>query len=397
MYRATFRVMTTTSSYEFGILGGVSEAERNRLTVALQSMVAAFGLRFGSDVIVHAANTVTQRNHRVPFVAAFFGAEEHVDVALARQVIRANAPVIPTIAKGEAIESHIPHFLQGVQVLSRYEGPNGLDALALSMLECVGLLSRQRRVFLSYRRSDSRRTAMQLHDLLSAHSFDVFLDSHDVRPGEIFQEVLWHRLCDADVMLMLDTPGYFTSKWTRQEFGRAAARRLHSVRLVWPDHEPSRETSLSHTLYLEPEDLLGHDGPITDERASEVITEVERIRGRSIASRYMAITGQVRADVERIGANIETIGPRRAIIVELLNGRKLWAFPVVGIPTAKTMHEIFSVSNDNGNDTAPVLLYDHIGIGENWSAHLKWLDKNIATVRLVKSVEAGWQFAGWEE
>ena len=54
--------------------------------------------------------------------------------------------------------------------------------LATLMLECVGLLRRQRRIFVSYRRTESRDVALQMHDLLIAKGFDVFLDLkfHDI-------------------------------------------------------------------------------------------------------------------------------------------------------------------------------------------------------------------------
>ena len=80
-----------------------------------------------------------------------------------------------------------------------------MSELASAILECVGLMRRQRRVFLSYRSVESRAAALQLHDLLTARGFDVFLDTHVIRPGDPFQDVLWHRLCDSDVLIMLDT------------------------------------------------------------------------------------------------------------------------------------------------------------------------------------------------
>jgi hypothetical protein len=36
---------------------------------------------------------------------------------------------------------------------------------------------------------------------------------------------------------------------------------------------------------------------------------------------------------------------------------------------------------------------DHIGIQDHWKAHLKWLDDNIACVRAVPVVDAGWALA----
>ena len=43
------------------------------------------------------------------------------------------------------------------------------------------------------RRAESRAAALQLHDLLTARGFDVFLDTHDIRLGDPFQDVLWHQ------------------------------------------------------------------------------------------------------------------------------------------------------------------------------------------------------------
>jgi hypothetical protein len=193
------------------------------------------------------------------------------------------------------------------------------------MLECVGLLRRQRRVFVSYRRIESRTAALQLHDLLTSRGFDVFLDTHDIRPGDPFQDVLWHRLCDSDVMVMLDTPTYFDSRWTRQEIGRARAKEIHVLRVVWPDHKPNKLTDLGEAIYLDQVQLEGTDGPIITETADAIVLGVERLRSRSIAARYMSITGRLRADVEKIGGRIEGIGAHRAIAIRLLDDRKIWA------------------------------------------------------------------------
>src|SRR3546814_16773733 len=113
-----------------------------------------------------------------------------------------------------------------------------MTGLASTMLECVGLLRRQRRVFVSYRRVESRAAALQLHDLLASRGFDVFLDTHAIRPGDPFQDVLWHRLVDSDVMVMIDTPTSFDSRWTRLEIGKAREKKIQALRVIWPEHTP---------------------------------------------------------------------------------------------------------------------------------------------------------------
>ncbi len=197
-------------------------------------------------------------------------------------------------------------------------------------------------------------------------------------------------------MVMLDTPTYFESKWTRQEIGRARAKEIHVLRVVWPEHKPSKLTDLAETIYLDHSELTGVDGPFIEGAADAIVLAVESLRSRSIASRYMSITGRLRAEVDKIGAAVEGIGAHRAISVRLLDDHKIWAYPIVGIPTAELLNDVADKARRAAQGGTPVLVYDHIGIGEQWAAHLKWLDENISAVRAVKVLEAGWTLAAWE-
>lgn len=384
------------SVYEIGILGDATVAERQALAAAVGRMVADFGLTVGTEVILHDGTTVSSRDKHAAFAAAYFGGLHHFDVDAAREVARSSVPIIPTVGPSGDFGAQIPDFLQASNGLRRRADDPDLIELAIALLECVGLLRRQRRVFVSYRRVESRAAAMQLHDLLTARGFDVFLDTHDIRPGEPFQDVLWHRLCDSDVMVMLDTPTYFESKWTRQEIGRARAKEIHVLRVVWPEHEPSKLSDLAETIYLDHSELTGVDGPIVERAADVILLAVESLRSRSIASRYMSITGRLRAEVEKIGAAVEGIGAHRAISVRLPDDSKIWVYPVVGIPTAELLNDVADKAMRADHGRTPVLVYDHIGIGEQWTAHLRWLDENISTVRALKVLEAGWILAAWE-
>lgn len=384
------------SVYEIGILGDASNAERQTLAAAVGELVAEFGLTVGTDVILYDGATVGGRDKHAAFAAAYFGGPHHFDVDAAREVARSSVPIIPTVGPSGDFGAQIPDFLRASNGLRRRADDPKLTELAVALLECVGLLRRQRRVFVSYRRIESRTAAMQLHDLLTARGFDVFLDTHDIHPGEPFQDVLWHRLCDSDVMVMLDTQTYFESKWTRQEIGRARAKEIHVLRVVWPKHKPSKFTDLAETIYLDHSELIGVDGPIVEKTANAIVLALENLRSRSVASRYMSITGLLRAEVEKIGAAVEGIGAHRAISIRLLDDNKIWAYPVVGIPTADLLNDVADKAKRADQGGRPVLVYDHIGIREQWTAHLKWLDENISAVRALKVREAGWTLAAWE-
>jgi hypothetical protein len=187
----------------------------------------------------------------------------------------------------------------------------------------------------------------------------------------------------------------FDSKWTRQEIGRARAKGIQVLRVIWPAHIPSKLTDLSETVYLDAGELKGANGPLIERTADRIVLTVESLRSRSIAARYMSTTGKLRADVEMIGATIEGIGAHRAISIRLLNETRVWAYPIVGIPTADLFHDVAEKARRANQREAPILVYDHIGIRELWIAHLKWLDENIRSVRAIRVSEAGWTLAAW--
>jgi len=384
------------SLYELAILGNVTANDRARLSETVQSMVGDFGLVLGTDVVIHDAATIVGRDKRAAFAGAYFGGDPDKDLTATEELLRSSAPIIPTIPTDGNFSSQIPSILHFSNGLRRRVDDPEMNELAAALLECVGLLRKQRRVFVSYRRIESRSAAMQLHDQLSSRGFDVFLDTHDVRPGEPFQDVLWHRLCDSDVMVMLDTPTYFESKWTRQELGRARAKEIHVLRVVWPDHTGSTLTTLAETIYLGADDLRGADGPLVEHTVDRIALAVERLRSKSIASRYMSITGRLRVDVERIGGSIAGISSHRAIAIQLDDKRRVWAYPVVGIPTAELLNDVAEKARRADQREIPILVYDHVGLSDAWISHLKWLDDNIDAVRAIKSSEASWQLAAWE-
>lgn len=385
------------STYEIGLLGDFTDGDRDTLTAALSRLIADFDLQIGRDVVVRTGHTFEERDLHAATAAAYFGGAARADQDVTRRAFAASLPVIPTIPAAGDFGALVPAFLQGMNGLRRRDDDPEMVELAVALLECIGLLRRQRRVFVSYRRVESRNAAVQLHDLLSGRGFDVFLDTHDIRPGEPFQDVLWHRLCDSDVMVMLDTPTYFDSKWTRQELGRARAKEIHVLRVVWPDHTPTKHTDFAETIYLDRTELSGADGPIVDVAADQIVLAIENLRSRSIASRYMSITGKLRAEVEKIGGVLEGVGAHRAISLRLPDDRHLWAYPIVGIPTADLLNDVSEKARQADQRDMPVLVYDHIGIRDQWVSHLKWLDDNIRTVRAIRVAEAAWTLAAWED
>lgn len=133
------------------------------------------------------------------------------------------SPLIPIASKSKHFAEEFPGKLGELSglALNLNNGPT----IAVALMESASLIPKQRRIFLSYRRAESTKVALQLYAALSALQYDAFLDTHEILPGEHFQEVLWQKLCDSGVMVYLDTPKYFTSRWTTAEFSRATSNK----------------------------------------------------------------------------------------------------------------------------------------------------------------------------
>ena len=382
--------------YEIGIFGCFPASVSATLARTIEDMVADFGLVVGHDVLIHDASSIAGRNFHSPFAAIYYGGPNRTQDPIIHGLLRDSIPIIPTIDSSGSIDADIPPSLRHLNIFRRRDDDPQMTSLVSALLECVGLLRPQRRVFLSYRRTEAHVAASQLHDQLTARGFDVFLDTHELRPAEPFQEILWHRLCDSDVMLMLETPTYFSSKWTRHEFGRTLAKNIHILRVVWPDLQPDSSTGLATSVYLEPTDLEGPVGPLVDHRVNAIAIALERLRARSLAARHRAINGQLRIELEKIHATIEGVGRNQAISVRLADDRRIYAYPIVGIPTAELLHEVEKKARMAGLVDPPALVYDHVGIRDTWNDHLQWLDTHIGTVRAIKVAEAAWSLAVWE-
>jgi hypothetical protein len=298
----------------------------------------------------------------------------------------------------DAFSSKVPAALRAANGIEVGNAGPKLETLAAALLECVGLLRSQRRMFISYRRAESANAAWQLHEALSSHGFDVFLDTYDVRPGEDFQAVMWHPLCDSDVMVMLDTPSYFGARWTAAEIGRALAKKIAVLGVVWPDHTPQRLSQLREPIYLDRADLVGPGGPLTAPVVERICIAVERLRSRSLAIRHAAIAGALRSAAEEIGGSVAAIGAPRSIKIVLADGREVLMFPAVGVPTAENLYDVAQSTSPTPTmgGAAPVLVYDHVGLHDRWQRHLDWLHDNLSAVKSLQIVYATWQLADWQ-
>lgn len=375
--------------YQLALLGAPTDAQVSELEEIVGKAVGMFNLRLGHEVGWEIRPEEFNPNQQRSSAAVFFGGE-NPPLANVAKLLERGIPLLPVTTDVNRVSEEIPALLRPLNCLAYTAG--GSQRVATALLECAGLLPRQRRVFVSYRRGEAREAALQLFDALSARLFDVFLDTHGIPPAEDFQTMLWHRLCDSDVLLMLDTPGYFESRWTSAEFGRALAKGISVLRIGWPDSTPSARTATASRAELLPEEVEPTTGRIADGAVDRICLQLEEVRSQSHAVRSVNLVSNLRNAIQTIGGQIVGVGANKAVYVQLSDGRSVVVYPTVGVPTSTTLHD----ASINSPDQSVAVVYDHVGLHPRWLTHLDWLGQHIHSARWVKASEAGWQFADWE-
>lgn len=375
--------------YNIAVLGKPTRAQLAALKRHVVRTVDHFKLDAGDiDVVVSPAKF--DPDPRSSAAAIFFGGKGSLSLDVSGVLDITSVPVLPVASLASNVSSEIPAGLRNLNCVF-YRGPGGADRVFGALFECLGMLPRQRRVFLSYRRSESTPVAVQLFAELSARQYDVFLDTHSVDTSVDFQESLWHNLCDVDVLLMLDSPTYFDSRWTAAEYGRALAKGIGVLRVQWPTARASHITGTSSLVGLTARDFEP-DQSLVPAALDRVCDQLEDFRSLAHATRHIGIVDSVKEAVLRVQGRVKGMDARRAMQVQLRSGRRLVLQPTIGVPTAVMLQQTL----EHAGTTESAIIFDHVGIMPSWLSHMGWLADSIKGARWIKSTEAAWDLAGWE-
>lgn len=375
--------------YELAVLGSPTEDQVNELKMRLAISADQFKLRIGNDISLVIQPVEFRPNNRVVAAAVFFGGTDTVGYDIAKVLDRQSMPILPVASTGAAVSVEIPAALRSLNCM--FSDKSSMDRIFSTLLECIGLLPRQRRVFLSYRRNEATAVAIQLFAELSARQFEVFLDTHGIGPAVEFHEALWHQLCDVDVLVMLETPNYFAGRWTSAEYGRALSKGIGVLRVQWPDSTPSAHTSTASRVEILAGELDA-TGTLANSAMERICAQLEDVRSLSHATRQLSMLNAVQDAIERVEGQVDGVGANRSMHLTLRSGRRLIVQTTIGVPTALALQDAL----ERAGSVECAVVYDHIGLKRTWQLHLDWLASNIQGAKWIKTTDAAWDFGGWE-
>jgi hypothetical protein len=379
------------SIFQVGILGFPRPEQIAAFRETLLNLLADHGI--ASLVSIATPDESFDPRNDFASVAVYFGVPGMAgDDASISRLMNDGTAVVPVVPDLKSYSRSVPSSLRPVNGLELSSADPKMIRVCTAALEAMKLLPRQRRLFLSYRQAESRSVALQLFEHLSSKNFEVFLDTHGVPVGSDFQEVLWHRLSDSDALIMLDTPGYFESRWTSQEFGHALAKSFVPLRIGWPGVVPHRRSLAAVSMQLEESDFDAPGSFLTKSGLHRVTLEIERVRSRGLAVRNSEMLGAIRVAVLKVGGEFVALGPNRAMVLRLACGRGVKVMPAVGVPNAENLHEAALLADQS---QICAVVYDDAGVAKKWKEHLDWLGVEIRSARWLTVGHAAWQLANW--
>lgn len=315
-----------------------------------------------------------------PAFSIYFGDKKgnFKDLPIVNKLIKDGTMILPVYYNNFSDE--IPKKLENQNGILYND--NQRCRIANVVLQAFELLRNTRKIFISYKRSESTSVAIQMYEALESHHFDVFLDTHSIEKGEPFQEELWHRMTDCDVILLLNTPGFLESHWCKEELAEAGSKQIGIVQLVWPNHKIDAISHLSFPLKLEEVDFVDtiyddkDKSKLKKGKVEEIVQLVESVRARNLASRQDNLITEFMNIAKQFGRNI-TVQPER-YLTEVISDKQIIYIPTIGVPQSFNCQvaEIQYRYNENPQHTCIRLIYDDLRIRDKWLKHLDWLNGN---------------------
>ena len=384
--------------YQFIILEPGLGGFGTTLKSTIERCVSDLGLNPKTDVSFHDETNMNKLNKKFPAVGAYFGgtATEQTITDAVKQMVNDKHFLLPIVADLEKYKNLVPTELWPINGMVLPANDPGLNKIAMRLLEEMHLVRNKRGAFISYVRKESKALALQLYQALDERQYDVFLDTHSIEPGKPFQNYLWDRMADVDLIILIDTPGAYKSKWVQEEIRTANRMGFGILQLVWPGHKPTQEINFGEIEQLQCSDFEKiPPGKIPDKESSlesnsldKVMARIEAVRARSISARRTRIVDELTRETRAQGINLH-LQPTSHLVLQNKKGESIAVFPSIGHPCCEMVQACEKTLADDPNfkTQRDMILYDADGMLDRRRKHLSWLNRKIPSLQTVSTEE----------
>lgn len=382
-----------TYYYQLIFLGDTEKDAYRNICRLFLNRLQEMGIDDSCVKIIKAANFDVDYSNSQPTFAFFLGSasDRDKDLREIEVLLRNGDTIYPLYFGNGTFEQETPECLH--QMNGHQYQTQEIDSYVNCALESLRLLRKTRKVFISYRRTDSTAVANQLFDVLTRRNFDVFLDSYVIRGADNFQEELFHRMSDCDVLVQLNTNDFRNSKWCRAEVEMANMKQIGLIEVIWPNSELERWSELCYPYHLKAEDFRrkrfkNNKSVLKNSVLNAIARDVESVRARNLAARQDNIAGEFVKEAQKMGRTV--VWELYYLLEKVEDGMRLY-LPAVGIPSAFDYYESLEFKALLQNpDLEIYLLYDELRVREKWINHLDWLDSSLEVKSIKKKDFATW-------
>jgi TIR domain len=284
---------------------------------------------------------------KVPAVVVYLAnhrgaARADFDATLRRATAAAHT-IVPVHRAEQDVFAVMPDAIKRLNAVDWTAGPR---SIALLVLRAIGIAEEERRLFLSYRRSETSGLALQLHRALVERRWDVFLDRFSVECGADFQERIHIDLADKAFVLLLESPEAHSSRWVEEEVAYAMSHRISHLALSLPDTPPDLRFPTVDDAFRYELDLLrdfagesGPDAELTHDSLRRILDEIEVRYAKLYRRRREQLLGSLIESLEAGGYEVAAAGDW-ALLAQAAGSAPRIYLTTPRAPTPRDLHSL---------------------------------------------------------
>lgn len=322
-------------------------------------------------------------------VVGIYFAGEHASLdeeeeQLIQKLIGAGVSILPVLSDLTQCKSLIPDMLNKFNAISE----RNPDDMVQCIMRRFHVDIQERRVFLSYRRSDSQGIACQLYRALLLKGYHVFLDLYALDGGLVFQDHLQEHLNRSDLVILLDSPHIDESCWVNHELRQTEQHGHGVLQICWPEKTEIRPSLICTRFDLKGSDFV-QNGIFEQELVPACIERIcdaaERTLIRSLGAKRARVASQL---VDRgflssdyLEESVNTVLYNGRIVSSSCEGGRIYYLIYPGAPDAKRLYECVKKLKRKPNKPRVKRSYatvcDMVGLLDETRDYLKWFGRKM--------------------